>query len=159
MAKKNQKKRQKKRPAQLVKAAWPAMPEAQFQEYLRYIRWVGDKLGLRDWTFTLNRFPLPADSQVIACVDCVFGRRRASVTLEIHFAELDPETQRHTLVHELLHCHLDTLHSLWCNELPGIMGAAAWAVLDNASRQQIEFAVDGISDFLAPQMPLPKQVK
>jgi len=137
---------------------WNGMREKQFKELTRYMRWVADEIGLRDWTLTIRRSPLDIDDDAFARVDCTYGRRLATVTLCKDFAQLDHDVQRHCLLHELLHCHLDPLHSLWANAVPEVVGKAAWMIFDNASRQQIEFAVDALADFLGPKLPLPKVV-
>ena len=67
---------------------------------------------------------------------------------------MSPVDQRHTLTHELAHCHLFALvesAAVFDGFLPGDLGEAAAAM----RVVEVERAVDGLADGLAPSLPLP----
>ncbi|MCE5322134.1 hypothetical protein LLG46_02335 [bacterium] len=120
-----------------------------------YIREVADKLRLRDWEFVLKDEP-PEDEDVSAEIVPIEGRKRASIYLCTGFRELSPEEQRHTIVHELLHCHLESATDiirldLWEHR---VLSQNAYDILIGGFRRQIEYAVDAIADAIAHNFPL-----
>lgn len=118
----------------------------------RYVRWVGDKLGLRDWRFELQYAPPPI-AEALAMVSPVYGRKVASIWFCRDFAEHPIAEQRQIIVHELVHCIVDNVYSPMENTLPKLLGTAAWAILWEATRERSEFMVDQLADAIAPFMP------
>lgn len=111
-----------------------------------YLRDLADRMHLKDWAVVLEDGP-PDDRSCMASVDCVDGRKLATVLVSDHFLSDTPEEQRHTLVHELIHAHFDMASTL------------AFRGLDKQGRQAfrslMEYGVDGLADALAPLLPLP----
>jgi len=73
------------------------------QQWLPYVRLIADKIALKDWTVQISESQ-PADRGAMASVNPCEGRKWGTIFLaDGHFGE-SREEQRHTIVHELLHC-------------------------------------------------------
>ncbi len=121
-----------------------------------YIRHLANLLGLRDWTITFQAEPVVEDKQ--GQVQCIYGRKQAMIKLAWDASHQDPEKVRHTVVHELLHCHLDPISRVVEN-VETNLGEALYGVVRCSHRDAIEWAVDGIADAVAPLLPLPVKAK
>ena len=75
----------------------------------------------------------------------VEGRKYANLRLGECFLVDAAEEQRHTIVHELLHCHLGPMTRM-IEAHDGMPPAAMLA---------LEYCVDGLADAIAPLLPLP----
>lgn len=121
------------------------MTDPRRQRFAPYLRRLADLLGLKDWHVRI------ADEAADACADAsiewTYGRKRARVWLGEHFLDDTPEGQRHTLAHELIHCHFGPA---WDIAVEGLADAAA-----SPFRRLAEYAVDGLADAIAPLLPLP----
>jgi hypothetical protein len=106
-----------------------------------YIRSTADEMGLRDWEIRLS--DEPAREGKGASVGCVFGRKFAS-----------PEDQRDTIVHELIHLHLEPASDMVYRDLEKILGRPADAAFTNGFDRQLEYAIDGLAGALAQHTPL-----
>jgi hypothetical protein len=126
------------------------------QHRLRYIRWLADRLSLRDWTFTVA--DQPSDPEAHASIHPTYGRRRAVLRLNADWSSYSEASQRHTLVHELIHCHIDLLASPLENQLEELLGTAAYSLLWANFRERVELVTDAIADAVAPLMPLPSEL-
>ncbi|MCE5200832.1 MAG: hypothetical protein ABFD54_05755 [Armatimonadota bacterium] len=120
-----------------------------------YIREVADKLGLRDWELILKD-ESPQDEDALAEIVPVEGRKRASIYLNKNFRDLSLGEQRHTIVHELLHCHLKSATDIIRLDLweSRVLSQSVYDVLIGGYRRQIEYAVDAIADAVACHFPL-----
>jgi hypothetical protein len=116
-----------------------------------YIRTLADRLGLRDWTITLC--DEPADSDAWASIKPIEGRKLAELHLCKDWYTLKPETKRHALVHELIHCTHAGAADMVRLDLPRWMGQAAYDVFFGGWRRQMEYMVDGLAEVLGPLMP------
>ena len=139
---------------------WPQMTSAVWDALPGYVLDLAWRLRLRDWTIKLQHTPTDEsdpenDTAVSAKIRCVYGRKLATLVLCIDFAELPLEDQRHTLVHELLHCHLDWLDSVVKNGIPEIFGKLTEGLLTANLHERIEFTVDALADGFAPLLPMP----
>ncbi len=126
------------------------------KEMGEYIRHLADLCGLRDWTITLAAQPTDAGNN--GQVACTYGRKQATIQLAHDWPDKDPEEVRHTVTHELLHCHLDPVSRVLEN-VETNLGEAVYGVVRCAHRDAIEWAVDGIADAVAPLLPLPVKTK
>lgn len=124
------------------------MTDPRRQAFAPYVRDLADRLRLRDWTVVVKDDE-PEDKDSHASIHCVYGRKRALLRLSDDFLGDDPEDQRHTVVHELLHCHLDDAYWYAIDRIGG--DAAARQAFDRFA----EKAVDGLADAIAPLMPTP----
>ncbi len=107
-------------------------------------------MGLRDWTVGITDDG-PDQDGVRAMIDCRPGRKMAWVSLADAFLDAPADDQRHTLVHELVHCHFEPADTL----------AHKFTSHDafEAFRLMLEYGVDAMADVLAPIMPLPPVTK
>lgn len=134
---------------------WHALTWEQFEATADYLRSVADDMRLTDWTFKLRHTPVEGRQEVFAEVDPTFGRKLATVTVCWDWADQLPGDRRHVIVHELVHCHLDGMHSLiHSDEFETILGRPAHALFGAAFRQQLEFATDAVADVIERQIPL-----
>lgn len=130
------------------------------KELGRYVRWVADEMGLRDWHFDLDVEP-PDDPEMYEGQQRAFadvcptpGRRHAKMRFceDFRFG-LTADQQRMAVVHELVHCHLAALqHQCEC-DLDPLLGRPAITVFFNGFRRNLEYAVDGITAALTPHFP------
>jgi hypothetical protein len=114
------------------------------QRFSAYLRRLADALKLSDWRVEIDDRP-PDSGRATAEVECVYGRRYAVVRLSERFLEQPPDEQRNSLVHELIHCHLNPAAAMALDEM-GDGGAGHF-------RRMLEYAVDGLADAIAPHMP------
>jgi hypothetical protein len=76
------------------------------QAWGKYVRMIASMLALKDWTLVLS-CDRPDDGNATAAIYAVPGRKRAYLYLSDGFLEDDdPVDQRHSIVHELVHCHV-----------------------------------------------------
>jgi hypothetical protein len=112
---------------------------------LSYVRDLANRLGLRDWTLILTQeTPQPGR---IAEIAPVWGRKHAALRLSGEFFDRDGAAQRHTVVHELLHCQFATAQ-LYAQR---VMVPHSYLALE----LNFECGIDGVADAIAPLFPLP----
>lgn len=117
-----------------------------------YIRWVGDAMELRDWTFELSR--KEPDTDAFATVTPTYGRKIAVIDLCPDFRAMAPEKQRHVIVHELVHCHLEPAASMVRSDLEKHLGETTDRVFWDGFKRQVEYGVDALASAIAKHMPL-----
>jgi hypothetical protein len=123
----------------------------------KYVREIADLVGLRDWVVGVaDDTPDREDANAQACVP--FGRRAVMIKFSPGWADRDPDELRQTVVHELVHCHLWSLDQRIC-DLHGIIGSAAYEVLEKAHHENLEHAVDAIALAWSETLPLPIKAK
>lgn len=132
------------------------MNKKQREAIAAYVREIADLVELRDWTFDLNWEPLPNDVQ--GAMFPTFGQKRPTIRFGTDFLEVGPERQRHIIVHELVHCHLEPSTNLIDNTLPDLLGSTAYRIFDDAFVQDLEFATDALATALAKHLPLPPEL-
>jgi hypothetical protein len=119
-----------------------------------YLKDLAEAMGLGDWTLDLREEP--ADENTVAEIDCTLGQKHARVYLCEQWLDLDQETQRDTLAHELVHAHLSQLRHLADAMLAEVKGgkvaAAAFHLVE-------EYTTETIAQAWAPYLPLPEQPK
>lgn len=117
-----------------------------------YVRSVANEMELRDWTIEVLAEPC-ADGNV-AYVTCTFGRKQAQVSFAHDFRDRAPEEQRDTVVHELVHLHLESATSMVRNDLEPWLGKQADAMFFDGYRRQIEYGVDALAAAVAKHLPV-----
>lgn len=129
---------------------------AAFPEYFpeddsldQYVRQLADLIGMRDWKVKLED-EHPGDGNLGFC-ECVYGRKIANIRLAEHDTI---EELRHTIVHELLHAHLDPTR-LPIENIRNVLGQPLYDATHNALVDAVEYATDEIASVLAPLLPLP----
>jgi len=140
---------------------WPGMSKKKFHRIGKYVRRRADDLNLRDWTIHLLHEPLASDCEHAAEITVTYGRAHASISLARHFLTYEPAVQRETLVHELIHIHLDPIEarfrrrggdgSIWAH-----LGDLAAGVIIDEVHHDIERATDAIAHAVALGCPLPE---
>ena len=131
------------------------MTHAERKRLAKYLRTAANTLGLMDWT--LEVMPDEPDTkEAYASVSCAYGRKIAAIWFQDGFEALEPETQRHVIVHELTHIHFDGMLSLAETTLPAVMGAPAFGVFEAALRERLEHGVDAVANAFAGALPLPE---
>lgn len=118
----------------------------------RYMRWVADAMELRDWTMELSHEP--ADKDAYASIRATYGRKVALVDLCDNFRTLDADKQRHTIVHELVHCHLESAANMVFRDIEDFLGKQSDQIFYNGFKRQIEYGVDALASAIAKHMPL-----
>jgi hypothetical protein len=121
------------------------------QALAAYVRFVADRIELRDWTLVLE--PDPPEQDIEAHIRPIFGRHVAYLRFSTQFRGLDSERQRYVVCHELVHLHLDRISTYLENGLDDLVGRPAHAVIWQRHREDIEMAVDGIAEALAVTLP------
>jgi len=119
----------------------------------QYVREVADRMELRDWHVDVSHEPPEYDDAYATC-EPIYGQRRAVFRFADGFRERDLEGQRHTVVHELVHCHLASLTSTLEHDAQTVLGKPAATVLWEGARRQLEYGVDGLAHAIAKHMPL-----
>lgn len=127
------------------------MNEQQRAALDSYVRQVADQLGLRDWTFSILEDPCSDDS----CALCTptYGRRLATLEFCAEFRNHDAATQRHTVVHELLHCVFAPEQDHVRLGLVKHLSQSTYDAFYEAYQLMHEYAIDGLADSVAPLMP------
>jgi len=101
-------------------------------------------MALRDWSIRIGEGP-PTDPDADAAIHLVPGRKVARIWLsEETLSAASVEEQRHTLVHELIHCHFNLVDALVAGE-----------EVRRIVLMCLEYGIDGLADAIAPRMPLP----
>jgi hypothetical protein len=119
-----------------------------------YARWIANEIELRDWTIVISDDP-PSNPDHIACMNCVYGRKRANIHVAADFWTTTPEDQRQAICHELVHIFLKPLE-FNLNNVEQPLGTTAFHLLSEAHRDLAEYAVDALADAIAKHLPLPK---
>lgn len=120
-----------------------------------YLRAIADEMGLRDWDVRLEDEPCEPGNA--ATCKLTFGRKLAKVYVEKDFRSAQtPEEQRDTIVHELVHCHFESMASMVRCDLERVLGRPMDDVFFNGFERQFEYGVDAVAvaGALARHLPL-----
>lgn len=123
---------------------------AEIQAYVDVLQPI---LALRDWKLTVESDDSPNEGDA-AAIRCIYGTRHAFINIGVSFDEHPIEQQRHVLVHELLHAHMNRIKGAVINVLNQV-GRTEYEVGKAQMVDEVEYAVDSITDALAPLCPLP----
>ncbi len=134
------------------------LTDAELDVVCSYIRMIADTLGLTEWEFRVEDLVPPDDDEnpPWAHIDFVYGRRFATIGLCEDFRDLTDRRQRHVIVHELLHCHLELLMQEFKIALRGL-GGGQEAPVDMAIAllcQQVEYLTDLMATRIAMLLPM-----
>lgn len=127
-----------------------------------YILDVKHRMGLRDWTIDLVIDDLErgehdvtdSNGEPVAEIDCMYGSKRAVLTLTPGWEQADPEMLRMVICHELVHAHL-AITGWAVNNASFAMGKAAFDVFQASCSNAEEIATDSIAVAWAEMLPLP----
>lgn len=118
----------------------------------RYVRWMANELELRDWTIVVS--DEPCEDEFVAQQVCVRGERQQTITFRHDFRDLDPEEQRETVIHELLHAHHEICWRMVQTDLSEPLGKIGYYVFCDAYRRAMEYQIDATAKALARHLPL-----
>jgi hypothetical protein len=130
----------------------PRLSDEESAALSHYVRWVADAMELRDWTIHISNEPCEEHAQ--ATIEPIYARKSACIRFGRDFRELDPLEQRHTVVHELVHCHLESAKDMVFKDLEEHLGKPCDQIFYHGWNRQFEYGVDGIATALAKHMPL-----
>ena len=131
--------------------------KGSYDELGAYLRDIADRVGLKDWYFNIVHEP-PDDQNHAACVEVYYGRKVADIRFRNEWATWTPEELRETVLHELLHCHINPLR-FHLNNIQNAVGQMVYEPLYQGVTDYIEYAVDGIARNWAQTLPLPVKAK
>lgn len=133
------------------------IPPDERRERIKHIQpyWeeVSVKLGLGDWDLRIMWEP-PGDPEAEAAVERITGQKVARIYLADGFFDNDPEGQRNTVIHELLHCHLRPMWEGY-GLMAVVLGRVEWEMFQRAMQNAEELAVDNISRGIGGRFGLP----
>lgn len=123
------------------------------QFWQSYVDQLREPLRLLDWTVTVSD-QAPVNPDHAASVETLYGRQMATICLSRDFLTDDPEEQRQTIVHELLHLHTNRAKNVFSRIVEG--RTEGWLRLGgDFHREAIEYTTDILADIIAPFLPLP----
>jgi hypothetical protein len=128
------------------------MPQEDWDVLGLWIREAANSLGLRDWFFVVKHSP-PDNESALASVDTVKGRSFATIRVCTDFRELTDWEQRNAIVHELLHCHFNSVHHYLFEVIPGQLGGPTSAAVMEGVMLQEEFGVDALATAICDGFP------
>lgn len=123
------------------------MTDPRRQRFAPYIRRLADLMRLKDWDLAVSDENAGADNE--ADISTIFGQKRARIRLSDEFLDKEPARQRETLVHELVHCHIDFTYQSAVDHIPE-SSKRMW-------QREAEMSVDTLALVIAPFMPLPDE--
>lgn len=118
-----------------------------------YIREVADQLGMKDWRVELSD-DRPDEASSSAQVVIAYGMKRAKIRIGENWDTDSPDERRNTIVHELVHCHIDAIEKAFMS-VRQTMGRDAYEVARDSVRDAVEWATDAIATAIDPFFPLP----
>lgn len=129
------------------------MTPAEQQAVLRYVGVIQDRMRLNDWTIRIN-FEEPAGENAYASITFTDKRKQASIRFCSDFRTLTAQQIRHTVVHELLHVHMQQTWKFLDFQASSWMTQASYDAWNGSASVMFEYTVDGIADGWAVDMPL-----
>jgi hypothetical protein len=117
----------------------------------KYVRWVANEMELRDWELTVE---FATDPDYLGHCVCSKSQHHASISVADNFRDHSAEEQRETIVHELLHIHLEVPWRMVQTDLAEPLGKVSYYIFCDSYRRALEYAIDGMSKALAKHLPL-----
>lgn len=120
-----------------------------------YLRFLADRVGLRDWTIDVADSP-PEDESLAATAAIPQSRKWITIAFATSWMNEREEAFRQTCVHELLHAHFEDIwHPL--NTIQGYIGEQLYIPAYEGMQLHIEHAIDAIADEWSRLLPLPSE--
>ena len=136
-----------------AKAGFPLLFTNKRKAYIEgYIRELLVIMRLQDWTIMMD-WSISKDQDVYATILSSPDQKRATLNLTLKFLELDSKERSQTLVHELMHCHLFSLHYLTEKSIEQACSKKVSEMFLVGFDCEIEKATDAIADIVAPFVP------
>ena len=121
------------------------MIDPRKQRFLPYLRQLANMIALKDWRIEIREEP-PEHREADASIRLIYGRKFAIIAMSESFLNLSPEDQRKSLIHELIHCHVEQMWEFALERMPSDM--------ESSFKRIAEYAVDGLADGFASHLPL-----
>ncbi len=134
---------------------WNQPLRDQLAQYLKDLSLL---MKLTDWDIRVD-WSKKADNENLAEIIATYGQKRAILRLGKAFLKDTAGDQRHTLVHELVHCHISNIMDLVWATHDQVLTNKQSKMLEPSFELSMETTVDGIADAVAPMMPLPPWAK
>lgn len=134
---------------------WNNTLRTQFEDYLKDLSLL---MKLTDWDIRVD-WARKAGTDNLAEIIATYGQKRAVLRLGRKFLRDSAGDQRHTLVHELVHCHISNIMDLVWSTHDQVFTTKQAKMLEPSFELSMESTVDGIADAIAPMMPLPPWAK
>jgi len=130
------------------------MTDNQWVILRKYIRDMADELGLKDWKITL--MDEPCGEGLSADITSVVGRKVAKMRICPDFLQATAESQRNTIIHELLHLHTDGMRQTICGDLnnSGALSKPQCDIFWYTFDRMDEYCVDGIANAIDCKYPV-----
>jgi hypothetical protein len=124
------------------------MTEQEWAIVEDYVRQIADLLKLKDWRFVLLRTETPDNPANGMEVASLFGRHVAYLRFCTDFRELRPEVQRHAIVHELIHCHVNPVCHVVTFDLKnaGLLSDPTYQFINQNLTRADEYCVDDLAE-------------
>jgi hypothetical protein len=135
------------------------MTEPEWDALGAYVEKLRHELLLEHWTIRIDRAgPTPIDGVETGLIDAQMEiRNHGNVgILRVHdnFRAGDPDDQRQTILHELLHLHLDRLFTDMDGMIEGFAAKQAYEATHELVYRQYERMTDALADAIAPKFDL-----
>lgn len=121
--------------------------------WLKYLRQIADLLDLRDWNLFLHRNG-PENDELMAASLIRYGRRWQNHWLSETFLHASPETQRQTVIHELLHIHFYPIQAV----VHQAFDDDEQRTFCRLHHMHLEETLDSVATAIAEFLPLPVSV-
>lgn len=129
------------------------MTDAEWKALEMYVTERAHDLALKDWKIRLER--IPTEEKDDGAFYQFGDSRSAAIRVTADFKDLSAQRQREVLLHELLHLHLvaitDCINDLYA---AGVLSKQQRDVAHEDGERNKEFAIDAISNAIAPKFPL-----
>jgi Uri superfamily endonuclease len=136
------------------------MTPAEWDALGRYVEKLRDSLNLAHWHIDLLREPPDAVEQepdanlIDGQIEISKGGDQAKLRLHRDFRDGEPELQRSTILHELLHLHVDRLFSAMIESIESLASAQTGVALRNVYQPEYERMTERLADAIAPKYDL-----
>ena len=130
--------------------------KAQRAYLATYIRTLADGLGLRDWRFHVEKAKRPGASPGATAASYIrWNDDHSAVWFSDEALEGSAEDLRETVIHELLHCHMERVDVLVIDALKRYVPRDTWRTFSSAWSRESERRIDRIAWAIAEHFPLP----
>ncbi len=123
------------------------------EQVIEYIYLLREEMGLSDWAFSVKE---DAELDSHAQVSIPYAQRAAVIHITPEFYSNEPQMQKMILVHEMVHCHIDQMHTP-VRKLEEILGSVTHESFFSAYHYNYERTVDDIAVAWAMRLPNPKE--
>lgn len=134
-------------------ATLPYLTNADTNALGHYVGTLAEHMGLWDWTIILDTNPPDGEADTYAQIKPTFGQRRARLRFAENVRTWPPDRLRRVVVHELVHCHLDRMDTVY-NDVARELGPQARRIADATWESEIEDATDNIAEAWARTLPM-----